>query len=103
MKKRAIERAIGDGQRSGAASESGGPAADDMSPAAQSYRRWLALGKPRGGIEAPGQRAKAKRPRYDALKAKLDKITVDDAESELKRKREALKKYPKKRNNGAKR
>ena len=99
MKKRAIEQAIENGQRSGAGAESGGPAADDMSPAAQSYRRWLALGKPKGGIEAPGQRPKAtrKRPRYDKAKSKLDAITADETLSELKKKREELKKkYPKK-------
>lgn len=99
MKKRAIEQAIENGQRSGAGAESGGPAPDDHSAAAESYRAWVRLGKPKGGItkEPPETRGKVKRPRYNKAKSKLDAITADETLSELKKKREELKKkYPKK-------
>ena len=103
MKKRIVENAVelGNGQRARAAAHDGGPPDDDHSPAAESFRAWVRLGKPKGEItkEPPEQRGTGKRPKYDAAKAKLDKLTMDDAETELKRKRLALKKYPKKRSN----
>ena len=101
MKKR-VENAVelGNGQRARAAAHDGGPPDDDHSPAAESYRAWVRLGKPKSITkEPPEQRAKAtrRRPRYDRVKSRLDAITADETLSKLKKKREELKKkYPKK-------